>query len=419
MPRKVRDYALETRTARARLRVAHKPYYRMIEPGLHLGYRKNPSGPGSWVARRYRGAGAYAVENLRTANGGFVLADDFSEPDGERVLSFGQAQELAKRPAPTRGAYTVADALDDYLAFLEGDGRSAHSVRDARLRARRLIRPALGNAKVAALTSERLRRFLDGMVQAAPLRRVRQHLAASTAEALRARRSSANRVWKILAAALSFAFREGAVDSDAAWRKVRPFRSVDVARVRYLTVADAQRLINACDPDFRALVQTALQTGCRFGELARLQVQDFHVESGTLAVRQSKSGKPRHAVLTDEGSALFAQLCAGRTGDEVLLLKADGEPWRASQQGRRMRETCARARIVPPINFHGLRHTWASLSAMAGMPLLVVARNLGHADTRMVEKHYGHLAPSYVADAVRKSAPRFGAVEPSNVRPLR
>ena len=46
---------------------------------------------------------------------------------------------------------------------------------------------------------------------------------------------------------------------------------------------------------------------------------------------------------------------------------------------------------------------------MAGVPLLVVAKNLGHADTRMVEKHYGHLAPSYVADAIRAAAPRFGA----------
>ena len=38
-----------------------------------------------------------------------------------------------------------------------------------------------------------------------------------------------------------------------------------------------------------------------------------------------------------------------------------------------------------------------------GMPLPVVAKNLGHADTRMVEKHYGHLAPSYVAEAVRNT----------------
>jgi integrase len=66
------------------------------------------------------------------------------------------------------------------------------------------------------------------------------------------------------------------------------------------------------------------------------------------------------------------------------------------------------AKIVPPINFHGLRHTWASHAVMNGVPMLVVAKNLGHSDTRMVEKHYGHLAPSYVADAIRAGAPRFG-----------
>ena len=55
---------------------------------------------------------------------------------------------------------------------------------------------------------------------------------------------------------------------------------------------------------------------------------------------------------------------------------------------------------------------------MAGMPLMVVARNLGHSDTRMVEKHYGHLAPNYIADEVRKSAPRFGKIAASRVTPI-
>jgi integrase len=82
--------------------------------------------------------------------------------------------------------------------------------------------------------------------------------------------------------------------------------------------------------------------------------------------------------------------------------------WAKSHQARPMREAVERAKIKPVIGFHGLRHTWASLAVMAGMPLMVVARNLGHADTRMVERHYGHLAPSYIADAIRKSAPRFG-----------
>ena len=49
---------------------------------------------------------------------------------------------------------------------------------------------------------------------------------------------------------------------------------------------------------------------------------------------------------------------------------------------------------------------------MAGMPLMIVARNLGHADTRMCEKHYAHLSQSYEADAVRKLAPKFGFKPP-------
>jgi hypothetical protein len=54
------------------------------------------------------------------------------------------------------------------------------------------------------------------------------------------------------------------------------------------------------------------------------------------------------------------------------------------------------------------------------MPLFVVAQNqnLGHADTRMVEKHYGHLAPSYVANQVQLFAPRFGIIEDNSVTPL-
>jgi hypothetical protein len=56
---------------------------------------------------------------------------------------------------------------------------------------------------------------------------------------------------------------------------------------------------------------------------------------------------------------------------------------------------------------------------MNGVPLMVVAKNLGHADTRMVEKHYGHLAPSYVADAIRAGAPRFIDTDtPSTIVPM-
>jgi hypothetical protein len=56
---------------------------------------------------------------------------------------------------------------------------------------------------------------------------------------------------------------------------------------------------------------------------------------------------------------------------------------------------------------------------MAGAPLAVVAAQLGHSDTRMVEKHYGHMAPSYVADTVRATFTGMGILEEVNVIPIR
>jgi integrase len=102
-----------------------------------------------------------------------------------------------------------------------------------------------------------------------------------------------------------------------------------------------------------------------------------------------------------------------------MFCKSDGSPWGASHQRRRMAEACERGNVSPPIGFHGLRHTWASLAIMAGLPLLLAAQNLGHSDGRMVEKHYGHLADDYRKQAIRASAPTFGAVEPSNVATVR
>ena len=71
-------------------------------------------------------------------------------------------------------------------------------------------------------------------------------------------------------------------------------------------------------------------------------------------------------------------------------------------------ESGKNAKIKPAINFHGIRHTWASLGVMEGVPPMVVAKNMGHTDTRMVEKIYGHLAPTYIVDAIRHGAPQFG-----------
>jgi integrase len=399
----------------------------LIEPGLHLGYRKLTAGPGTWVVRRYNGEGKYAVENLRTTDGALVIADDYSDADGHSILTFGQAQRCVKAQRPTLsepvGPYTVAQAMDAYVEYLESDGRSKAAVKDAEYRDRAFIRPQLGDLELASLTADKLRQWRDTLAKAAPRLRTRpgQEQKHRKQADVRARRASANRIWTTLRAALNHAFREDKVDGDRAWRKVTPFKNVDGARVRYLTLAEAKRLINACDSDFRPLLQAALLTGARYGQLAQLRVSDFNADASTVQLRSRKgdgSEKVYHAHLTDEGARFFQQRCAGRAGTDLIFRKNDGGPWGKSNQMRPIEEASARAKINPPANFHVTRHTWASHAVMNGMPLMVVAKNLGHADTRMVEKFYGHLAPSYVADEIRKNAPRFGTVARGNVRSL-
>jgi integrase len=94
-------------------------------------------------------------------------------------------------------------------------------------------------------------------------------------------------------------------------------------------------------------------------------------------------------------------------------------PWGKSDQFRLIREACTAAKITPAVSFHELRHSYGSRLAMRGVPMGVIAAQLGHSDTRMTERHYAHLSPSYVAETVRQSFGNLGIVAEPMVTPLR
>jgi integrase len=427
MARTVRNPKIDTRSARAKLAARREPYWTVLSSGCALGYRKGAKG-GTWIAR-FRG------EDGRQHYGTLGAADDARDPDGLSVFGFSQAQERARvwfdrkakeqagDFAPLDRPYTVAGALAEYRAdYLRRGGKAVDRLDWS---AGAWIEPALGAVEVAKLTKARIIAWHQKITEQPPRLRSkvgeapRHRTADSSPEAVRRRRSTANRVMTILKAALNHAHREGRCASDDAWRTVRAFREADAARLRYLSDDEARRLANACPPDFRALVTGALLTGARYGELALMIVDDFNADAGTVRVPISKGGKPRHIVLTQEGREFFGRLAAGRRGNARLLLRQNGKMWGKSEQQRPLGLACAAARIDPPANFHALRHTYASRLAMRGVPLAVIAVQLGHADTRMVDKHYGHLSSGYVADTVRAAFGTLGLVEISNLVPIR
>jgi integrase len=415
MARSARKASLETRTARARLAMRRAPYFVKIAKGLRLGYYRG-SASGTWIGRRYRGGSTYDTTALGPA-------DDLSDADAIKVLNFWQAQAAARQWAEKQrlidegmvraGPYTVADAVHDYLVAIRAEKGPA-AERNANYIFKASILPEFGSVLVEKLTADRLQRWRNSL--ATRPKRVRTKLTADRAatreipdddDARRKRKATANRILTMLKAALNRAFQAGRVASDQAWRRVKPFKKVDEAVVRYLTGDEARRLVDACNEDFRRLVQAALLTGCRYSELTKLRASAFNPDSGTIAIRLSK-GKVRHVTLTDEGAPCFKTWTRGQDPTDHVFLRADGAVWGPSHQQRPLEEASKAAGISPPITFHILRHTHGSHLAMQGVPMGVIAKQLGHADTRMTEKHYAHLAPNYVADTIRANFPRLG-----------
>jgi site-specific recombinase XerD len=232
--------------------------------------------------------------------------------------------------------------------------------------------------------------------------------------------ATANRLLNILKAVLNLAHHHQYVADNEAWRATKRHKGADSVRVRYLAVDEAKRLLNACQPDLRAMVQGALLTGCRYSELARMRVHDFNPEAGAIHIRESKSGHARHVALNDEGRALFTSLCVGKTGKEMVFLRSDGGTWKSAQQTQPLADACKQASITPPIGFHVLRHSYASGLVMRGVPLAVVGEQLGHAKgSPVTARHYAHLSASYIADTVRAALPSFGLEIARSVVPHR
>jgi len=429
---------LGTRNTRLKLKTGIR-VQETISNGCYLVYRRPSNGSDGkwsvcWVNPKTK------VQKRETIG----AADDFHKANKKTILSYTQAKNLAIKwfeqktnefwekdaNSSPSNSYTVAEALDDY--FKDGEKRGMKGVGRAKMSAKAWIIPTLGKIVIKNLTRAQLESWLD-YISTSP-RRIRAKKGQSayapppmTEDEKRARKDSANRILSILKAALNFAVDHGLSEvTNPPWKKVKSFRGTTTSRIRFLKPEEQIKLIAACPHEFRNLVKGALLTGCRYGELARLRHKDYspHSDIPTIFVAESKSGKPRRIVLTTEGAALFDELTAKKQNPDDLIFtnstkrmkRTDsGGKWLESDQKHYMRKACEAADIEP-ITFHELRHTYASTLVNNKCPLPVVAAQLGHSDSRMVEKHYSHLVPSYVAEMVRMSMPTLGIGKTSKSR---
>lgn len=184
------------------------------------------------------------------------------------------------------------------------------------------------------------------------------------------------------------------------------------ARERFLTPQEARALLDELKRRSHRtwlMALVSMHCGLRFGEIARLRRADVRFESNTLYIAESKSGRSRYAVMTDEVVMTLCDLPKGpmsallfpardggvmraasksfnRAVDKLglnnsgeVIRKADGRETHLKIQDRRQR-----------VVFHTLRHTYASWLPCGGQAQLTIADRLGHHSLKMT-KRYTHL----------------------------
>jgi integrase len=180
------------------------------------------------------------------------------------------------------------------------------------------------------------------------------------------------------------------------------------------TAPEASALVSACRGVTAALVESALATGARRGDLLGLRWRDVDFQRRDILFRAatSKARRDRVVPMTDRLHAVLVQLKASRPrpamdGTDLVYVKRDGTAVHRETLRQDLRVALLRAGDGIPlekrdaVTFHTLRHTAASLMVAAGVPLFDVAKILGHS-TLAVTMRYAHFAPEAGRAAVEK-----------------
>lgn len=338
-----------------------EPYWGApLARGRYLGVRKLEDGTSTWIARlrdddgrqRYRSLGQVTkeFEHGKAKEAAEAWFRDFDAGVDDKALS-------------------VGDACRAYVDELEAEGR-LNAAQDADMRFRRTVySDAISRLLVNKLKTDRIKAWRSGLGGA---------------------KSSQNRNLTALKAALNLAVTHSRVNPSVAqqWRAVKAHKDADGRRALFLDLKQRRALLDACEGSARDLVEAAMLTGARPGEIANLKRADFEPRTGT-AKFKGKTGT-RDVPLSSSALKLFKRLAKGKLPEAFLLTQDDGRQWKRWDWDDHVREAVAAANLPKGVVLYTLRHSFITEALSGGMTTFDVARLTG-TSLVMIEKHYGHL----------------------------
>ncbi|MBR0863344.1 site-specific integrase [Bradyrhizobium diazoefficiens] len=396
MARKVSFSALESRSARLRLKIRRRPYSGpSLARGISLMYRRNKTN-GTWVLKASNGHGAYWTQ-------GFALADDFEDSDGKSVLTFYEAQDAAKKLARDDAGtapVTIEGALTAYETDLKARGANPYNAQWPR---KHLTSVLLGKP-VQLLTPRELKTWRDSLLN---------KMATATT----------NRLCRCLGAALELARQhDNRIQNRQAW-EVGLAGLPDAIEARNVILSDekVREFVGAAYEDgyeLGLLVDVLAITGARPSQAVRLRIGDFldHPIRPKLMMPKSAKGggrnrsQKRHerytVPITPALAAKLRVTAKDRASDEALLLQSDGSPWGDNPGQRYHRHV---DNIVTTIGLdpaettiYALRHSNIVRMLLKNVPIRYVA-SFHNTSVRMIEAHYSKYIVEHGDDMFRNA----------------
>ncbi|WP_424830569.1 tyrosine-type recombinase/integrase [Ruegeria sp.] len=282
--------------------------------------------------------------------------------------------------------------LPTYRAFVEDVWRETWSARckpstvslQDRILTRQLL-PAFGGLRLDRITRKAIEDWFNAYSASAP--------------------GGANHALKLLRQSLNFAIERGLIESNPAGcippnRRPRLTRFLSRDEIARLN-ASLDRHANGRGSVQADMIRLLLLTGCRRNEITRLKRRE--VDGSRLRLVDSKTG-PRTVYLSPEARAIIERRMTIAPGE--YLFPSPRTPEKPVSGELRLWYRIRREIGIEDVRLHDLRHSYASQSVMAGVPLPVVSKLLGHSQCAMTLR-YTHAADKDVEAAAERVGARI------------
>ncbi len=295
---------------------------------------------------------------------------------------------LSRGEDPT-ATKTQQDEVPTFSAFAE------QYLENAKARVRRL------DVIISRLNTGALPYFKDVRIDAITTRHVQQF---HTKMREKVSPTTANHHLVLIRAMLNWAVRVELIEKNPC-RGVKKFQE-PTGRDRYLSNDEVKRFFAALEKCANVPVVSGLRllvfSGLRSREVFDLRWQDIDVETHSIRLVKTKSGKARRVNLSSAAWAEIERMQALRRGDHPFVFPGRAPNTPVMQPHNAFRGILKEAKISD-FRIHDLRHTFASHMAQSGATLLEISRSLGHASQTM-SLRYSHLSDSGLRERAEQAA---------------